>query len=190
MKHLISIIILALLLNSCKVQQVNNQFTPEGKTPYLLGKIDKTGLESEGYSKWFTPNFNNYSPDAELVSAIKPLLKDYKITVFMGTWCGDSKREVPRLYKILEATDFPTKKLTTVALSKEKETYKESPQHEEEGLNIVRVPTIIFFKDDKEVNRIIESPKESLEKDILNIITKNTYKSNYFGAKRKPKKAN
>lgn len=189
MKRTYFIILATVSFFACKSQKLNTEFKPEGKTPYLIGKIDKSGLESETYNNWFSKNHDAYSPDPETIKAIKENLEDYEITLFMGTWCGDSKREVPKFYKILEAADYPMKQLTSVALSREKETYKESPQHEEAGLNIVRVPTFIFFKNGKEVNRIIEHPIENLEKDILKIMTTNDYKSNYFGVKRKQKNA-
>jgi predicted Zn-dependent protease len=57
--------------------------------------------------------------------------------------------------------------------------YKQSPNHKEAGLNIHRVPTFIFYKDRQEVNRIVEHPVERFEKDMLNIVTTNAYKSNY-----------
>lgn len=189
MKRTYFIILATVSFFACKSQKLNTKFKSEGKTPYLIGKIDKSGLESETYNNWFSKNYDAYSPDPETIKAIKENLEDYEITLFMGTWCGDSKREVPKFYKILEAADYPMKQLTSVALSREKETYKESPQHEEAGLNIVRVPTFIFFKNGKEVNRIIERPIENLEKDILKIMTTNDYKSNYFGVKRKQKNA-
>jgi len=97
----------------------------------------------------------------------------------MGTWCGDSKKEVPKLYKVLEACNFPEEQLTVIAVNRSADMYKQSPKHEEKGLNIHRVPTIIFYKDGKEINRIVEHPVKSFEKDIQNIVTVNTYKSNY-----------
>ena len=106
-------------------------------------------------------------------------MNTYSIKLFMGTWCGDSKREVPKLYKVLEACDFPMDQLTVIALGRQPNLYKQSPQHEEAGLNIHRVPTIIFYKNQTEVNRIVEQPIESFEADIKNIITVNNYKSNY-----------
>lgn len=189
MKHVLSILLIGLIFNSCKTQNLNAEFTPEGKKPYLLGKIDKSDFEGETYNKWFDTNYENYNPDLQAITELKENLNDYKIKLFMGTWCGDSKREVPKFYKILEAADYPMNQLMAVAVSREKSMYKESPQHEEAGLNIVRVPTFIFFKDGKEVNRIIERPIETLEKDILKIITTNDYKSNYFGVKKKSNKA-
>ncbi|MFD1062103.1 TlpA family protein disulfide reductase [Winogradskyella litorisediminis] len=186
MKKVILLIVLASTI-ACKSQKLNAEFMPEGKKPYLIGQFDKSALQTENYNSWYDTNYNNYTPDYEVITVLKQNLSDYDIKLFMGTWCGDSKHEVPKFFKILEATEYPIKQLTAVALSREKETYKESPQHEEEGLNIVRVPTIIFFRNGKEVNRIIEKPIETLEKDMLNIITKNDYKPNYFGVKRKPK---
>ena len=74
--------------------------------------------------------------------------------------------------------------LEIVALDRRKEFYKKSPTGEEQGLNIVKVPTLIFLKDGKEVNRIIERPIESLEEDIGAIVLQNTYVPNYVHLKR------
>jgi thiol-disulfide isomerase/thioredoxin len=162
-----------------KSQNINLEITENVTTPYLIGKIDKSGLESRSYKSWFATNYEAYKTDGKLIKAISPELKEYKISLFMGTWCGDSKKEVPRLYKVLEASNFPMEQLSVIAVSGEASLYKQSPQHEEKGLNIHRVPTVIFYKNGKEVNRIVEHPISSFEKDIFNIITKNDYKSNY-----------
>lgn len=106
-------------------------------------------------------------------------LKGYTITLFLGTWCGDSKQEVPKFYKVLEACNFPLDQLSVIAVSRKPNMYKQSPQHEEAGLNIHRVPTFIFYINGKEINRIVEHPIETFEQDIQNIIIKNKYKSNY-----------
>nr|WP_321235995.1 tetratricopeptide repeat protein [uncultured Psychroserpens sp.] len=160
-------------------QDINTEIAIEGETPFLLGKIDKDGLTSANYNSWFSKNYNDYNADKSTLKSIATQLNAYQITLFMGTWCGDSKKEVPRFYKILEACNFPENQLTVVAVSRKADMYKQSPKHEEAGLNIHRVPTFIFYKDGKEVNRIVEHPVESLEKDILNIITTNDYTSNY-----------
>jgi len=168
-----------IITTQLNAQSLNNEIAKEGETPYLLGKIDKNGLEGDNYASWFTKNFEDYKPNQKLVNDIASELKTYSVTLFMGTWCGDSKKEVPKLYKVLEACDFPMERLTVVAVSRQAGMYKQSPQHEESGLNIHRVPTVIFYKNGKEINRIVEHPVNTFEEDIKNILTTNTYESNY-----------
>ena len=99
----------------------------------------------------------------------KEKIKTYNIVLVMGTWCEDSHREVPRLFKILEAVDFPDNKLTMIAVNRK----KEAPSGEEGIYNIQKVPTIIVQKYGKEIGRIIESPKTGyLERDLLEILKK------------------
>ncbi len=168
----------------CFLQITNAQTLNQTKTDtrgreMLLGKIDKTGLTQSNYASWFNKEHEGYKADTELIKSIKNELGNYKITVFMATWCGDSKREVPRFYKILEAADYPMDQLKVVAVDHEKDQYKKSPGGEEKGLNIIKVPTFIFSKDGKAVNRIVESPVESLEKDMRTIITGGEYVPNH-----------
>ncbi len=158
-------------------QTLNTEIIDQGN-PFLLGKINKEGLTSTNYNAWFTKEYDSYQPNQELIRKESNDLKDYTITLFMGTWCGDSKKEVPRFYKILDASNYPMEQLTAVAVSRKPGMYKQSPNHEEKGLNIHKVPTFIFYKNGIEVNRIVESPVVSLEEDIQNIL-ENNYESHY-----------
>ena len=49
----------------------------------------------------------------------------------------------------------------------------------EEKMNLNRVPTIIFYKNGKEVNRFVEFAQESLEEDIAKIVSGKDYKNSY-----------
>ena len=93
----------------------------------------------------------------------------------MGTWCRDSKREVPRIYRILDAVSFDKSRLTLINLDRT----KSSPKGKEESLNIHHVPTLILYRSGIEIGRIIESPIKSLEKDIAAILTDESYTPNY-----------
>jgi len=149
------------------------------KQEQLLGVISKDDLTTHPYSEWFIPQFNSYTVAKDTASQIRGALNDYEILVFMGTWCGDSKKEVPRFYKVLEEVAYPMEKLKVVALDNAKEHYKKSPNGEEKGLHIHKVPTFIFYKEGKEVNRIVEHPITSFEADIHQITTTATYEPNY-----------
>jgi len=162
-------------LQITNAQTINQTKTDARGREMLLGKIDKAGLTQSTYAPWFNKEHEGYKTDTEFIKSIKSELAKHKITLFMATWCGDSRREVPRFYKILEAADYPMDQLTVVAVDHEKDQYKKSPGGEEKGLNIIKVPTFIFYKNGKAVNRIVESPVESLEKDMKQIISGGEY---------------
>ncbi len=170
---------MSIFILKVNAQDINLEITEPSGTAYLLGPINKDGLMGENYSSWFTANFENYNPNPNLIEDLKTKLKDYDLLLFMGTWCGDSKQEVPRLHKVLEASNFPMQKLKVIAVSREAHMYKQSPQHEEKGLNIHRVPTLIIYKNGQEINRIVEHPVESFEEDIYKIITTEDYQPRY-----------
>ncbi|MGO4913101.1 thioredoxin family protein [Leeuwenhoekiella sp. W20_SRS_FM14] len=140
----------------------------------LTGKTQRTQLQAGTFRSWFNPEYEDYTVDSGLLEELKPLLKDVEITVFMGTWCGDSKRETPRFYKILDAAG-KTEDIELITVDRSKTT----PQGLEAGKDIKRVPTLIFSKDGKELGRIVEYPIESLEADMLKILKGEPYKHAY-----------
>lgn len=152
-----------------------NDTVPYEETVMLLGKANRKGLQIDAFKDWFDAGYDTYSVDSETLEKIKPLLKDVTITLFMGTWCEDSQRETPHFYKILDQANYDESKLDLITVSEEKTT----PQGFEEGKNITNVPTIIFYKNNKELGRIVEYPIETLEKDILAILSGKEYKHAY-----------
>ncbi len=141
----------------------------------LLGPINAAGLNQEPYSVWFEENSKAYEPDIALIEQIKPLLKPCYIKVFMGSWCEDSQREVPALLKLLELADFDQSQLEIIAMTHDKDT----PENYEADYEIEFIPTIMFFKDGAELNRIVEYTQETLEKDILKILKQQPYTPAY-----------
>jgi len=130
-----------------------------------------------GYTQdWFEKGYDAYEADEATLKQIKKSIKKYRIKMFMGTWCSDSRRETPKFLKLLDEVNFKEKKLEIYAMDKEKST----ESNYEDNLDIHHVPTIIFFdKKGNEVNRFVEFPQESLEEDILKIVTKQSYQNPY-----------
>lgn len=168
-----------IIFTTVTAQDINQEINQENGQSFLVGQIDIAGLSSKSYQSWYSNNHKTYEVDEKTISPIKAELAKHQILIFMGTWCGDSKREVPRFIKVLEAADFPMENLKIVGLDRRKEKYKTSPNGEEWGLQIKRVPTFIFYKNGKEINRIIESPITTLEADIKAIVSNNEYTPNY-----------
>lgn len=163
----------------CKAQLINQKTTDANNREKLLGLINKEGLTQDSFAQWFNSNYVSYKVDTLSLKPIQEKMNSYRILAFMGTWCGDSKREVPHFYKILESMEYPMNNLTMVAVDNTPENYKKSPTGEEKGYNIIKVPTFILIKDGKEINRIVESPKVSLEEDLKAIVMSASYVPNY-----------
>lgn len=146
---------------------------------YLIGIANKASFADASFKPWYDSRYAEYKTDAAIIEQLKPIINDYTIKGFMGTWCGDSKRGVPRFYKILEETGFDEDYFELITVGRNKKT----PDNLQEGFDLIRVPTFIFFKDGKEVGRFVERPRETMEKDILKIITGATYKHSYDKSK-------
>lgn len=168
---LLTLIIISFL--SCSSQKKIN--AAKNKQGNLIGFANKASFPIKPYNTWFTKNFDSYSVDSTTIKELKEKLKGIEIKGFMGTWCEDSKREIPRFYKILEQADFNFKNLQLVTVNRSKKT----PSNLQKGYNIVRIPTFIFYKNDKEIGRYVEYARESLEKDILTIVSEKPYKHVY-----------
>ncbi|RMA57771.1 TlpA family protein disulfide reductase [Ulvibacter antarcticus] len=141
----------------------------------LIGKINYAGLKSEPFDIWFNQSNKEHMLDTTAIDLIKPLLENVSIKVFMGTWCEDSQREVPGLYKVLNASNYNIDTVEMIAVSRDKDT----PAGLEKGFDIQYVPTIIFEKDNKELGRIVEYTQDSLERDILAILNGSDYQHSY-----------
>jgi len=161
-----------LTLQSCDAQKivVNREVETTNDGKMLLGPQTKNQFLKSPYSDWYVREHDEYAIDQKTVAELKKeKLSSYSMIVVLGTWCGDSHREVPRLMKILESINYPEQKLTIIAVNRK----KEAPGGEEGVYNIQRVPTIIVQKYGKEIGRIIESPASGyLERDLLEIIQK------------------
>ena len=188
--YFILIIISVFTISSCSVSRKSsspvllNQTSKDSHgNEMLLGKCTRAALLQSPFVDWFKSNYDSYVVDSFTCNFIKPLLAGKSMTIFMGTWCGDSKREVPRVLKMLDCCGFPMNDLALVMVGNSDSLYKKSPQHEEAGKNIVRVPTIIVEQKNAEIGRIIESPITSLEKDLLAILRKEKYQPNYHQLK-------
>ncbi|MFD2550806.1 thioredoxin family protein [Bizionia sediminis] len=144
---------------------------------HLVGKFDRRVLESnETYASWFLKNYNDYQIDATILDTLQALSKNnITFKIIMGTWCSDSQRDVPRFSKILDTLQISSEAITYYAL----DTNKQSAEKIEETYNVRFVPTFIILENGVERNRIVEMSIQTLEADLLNILTSNTYKHVY-----------
>lgn len=140
------------------------QESDAGTGPMLLGPIAIEQLID--LPGWFGSEYIAFTPVQGYMDDMTQYLDGVSIVCVLGTWCGDSKREVPRLIRILQMKGLEPERLTMIGVDRS----KSSPGGEAAQYGIERVPTILFFKNGNELGRIIETPIGPLEKHMLGIL--------------------
>lgn len=163
---------------SPKPLPVSEKTTLEEGTPYIVGKINRSNLLTYEHSQWYAKEYDFFKIDSQWIETITPLTQGVSYQLFLGTWCEDSQREVPGMLKILDALGTDPNAIDMYAMDEDKRT----PENYEQGLDINNVPTLIFYKDGKEMNRIVEMTVASIYKDMAKIYQNEPYQHAYFEA--------
>jgi len=166
--------------NDKKSADQNSSFTKhasidDGEDSILVGRHYRKELEIAPYKQWFDANYQEYKVDTTVITELEPLLDGVTVKVFMGTWCSDSQHNVPAFFKIMDQAGYHYKDFELYSMTEDKKT----PENYEAELDIQQVPTFIIYKDGKEVNRMVEYPLASVEKDLLDILQNKGYKNPY-----------
>ena len=161
------IIVLTLLFSAKLIFSQDYVLTTDDKKnePMLMGTVSRSLLKENSFGEWFNKNYDAHKLDLKSLDKVNKDFTNLKILIILGTWCGDSKEFVPPFLKILDHLNFPESNLKLVCVNRQKQGIAD----EVKDLNVQLVPLFIFYRDDKEIGRIIESPKEWLEKDFLRI---------------------
>lgn len=158
---LIILMVIFPIVTSAQEREVNveTESVSEYVETILNGPLTKEGLQKMPYKIWFNTNYKTYTVDTETLKNIKRKdLKGLKIIAFMGTWCHDSNREIPRLMRVCEELGIYDQ-LELYGL----DVNKKSRLEKEKDWDIRKTPTIIFLKDGEEIARILEEPEISFE---------------------------
>ena len=133
----------------------------------IVGKVDRSLFDKSDFP-WFREEYQRYTPQSTILDTIRGRSDTLSVIVFLGTWCKDTHRELPRFLKIIETEKLPIRILEFHALNRKKESGDILPV----AYGIRYVPTFVFIKNGTETGRIIETPKKSLEADIVEIVGK------------------
>lgn len=167
MYRLFSAIAILLFSFSASAQQT---FTvskdPENGSQVFKGQLSFADLASEPSFGWFSKGEAAYTPDSIAVKYLRDRLPEYTIVTLMGTWCEDSQNLVPKLAKTLKAAKFPMERFVLYGVDRSKKT----DGVEAQTYRLQLVPTIIVFRGNEEIGRIVETVKRSIETDLAQII--------------------
>jgi thiol-disulfide isomerase/thioredoxin len=129
------------------------------------GWIDRATLMKPEHHQ-FQERFDTVRVDQQFVPMIRNVSDSVSVIVFLGTWCPDSRREVPHFLKLADEAGIPSDMIKLYAVDRTKKS--------DDGLtgqyHIQLVPTFIFLKHGEEIGRITEVPQTTMEQETLMIL--------------------
>ncbi len=134
-----------------------------------LGFIHDSLLKTDTAFNWFAKAQNTYKQKEAVVKAFEANKDSVNFLVFVGTWCPDSHYVIPRFFSILDTVEFNKENVTMVAVDRTKQD-KNRLTH---VLKVTNVPTIIVFKNGKELGRVVEYGETGrFDQELAALLTK------------------
>ncbi|MDC0722874.1 TlpA family protein disulfide reductase [Nannocystis bainbridge] len=131
--------------------------------PVLVGPVERADVEKQ-VPGWIS----DAEIDGEAAAKLASVPPGAEVTIIFGTWCGDSRREVPRLWRAFDAAGAPLPfTLKQIGV----DTQKTAPQIDKAAIDLRYVPTIIVSREGREVGRIVESVAGGvIERELLALL--------------------
>lgn len=132
----------------------------------LTGRVTREEIEA-AHPEWVGATVDA-EIDEEAATALAGVEPGAEVTVFLGTWCSDSRREVPRFWRALDqVAGLVPFEVGYVAVDRS----KEEPAELVAGQALRYVPTFVVRRGGDEVGRVVESAPNGIETDLLTLLT-------------------
>ncbi len=117
--------------------------------------------------------YHLYNPKEAIIQQLDTNLKllssqgKIEIEIYFGAWCGDSKEYLPAFMKIAERlSNMSEDNIILIGCDRE----KKAGDLDISDKQIEFVPTFVVVWNGIEMGRIVETPEQSLEEDLLRIL--------------------
>lgn len=166
-------LLLGLALPACggaEEPEVEAAAAAEDEPQPLVGPVARAEIEAHR-PDWVAAEVEA-SPDAQAVQALTRVEPGAVVTVYLGTWCSDSKRELARLWRglddagVFDESELPFA-VEYVALDRE----KADPAGRAAAAGIEYVPTFVVTRGGEEVGRMVEESVPGIEHDLLALLS-------------------
>lgn len=132
----------------------------------LTGQVTREQIENAVPAWVGNTVASEIDPDA--AAALATVEPGAEVVVVMGTWCSDSAREVPRLWRALDQVGGVVPfDIVYEAVDRSKNRPKELVDE----YDLQYVPTFIVRRDGHEVGRVVEHAPHGIEVDLLALLT-------------------
>lgn len=133
---------------------------------YLVGYYDYGTFQKE--CRWDHFTDEKYNPSDRWTDSLATIkVKDsLRVQLFLGCYCGDSKKWVPRFFDLKPR--LPIAQVDIVSL----DTTKKDEKNLAPMASVKKIPTFIIYQGSNEIGRIVEKPKGGLEKNFFMLLKK------------------
>lgn len=143
------------------------QERPNEKT--FKGWLTRSVLEQESSFTWMQENYKAYQPHAQGLQTLRQYKDSVHFLIFMGTWCEDSHFIIPRFFALADAVGLSANRISLAGVDRNKTTWGQLTAI----LGVELVPTIIVYRQGKELGRVIEYGRYGqFDREIGEIIQK------------------
>lgn len=137
--------------------------------PVMIGELTRQEIEA-ALPDWVEEEIAA-RPDVDSAEALMGALPGSEVTVLLGTWCSDSRRELARLWRAMdEVGALDPDQVRYIGVGRD----LEQPARWVAGQDLQLVPTFVVQRHGEEVGRIVESSPNGIEVDLLALLTGET----------------
>ncbi len=138
---------------------------PAQETPVLVGPTNRDRIEAA--PEWTLAEVEA-RPEADAARELAAAEPGAEVVVFLGTWCGDSRRELPRLWKAMDSGSSAVNfQIRYIGVDHD----KKEPADLVKEYGVHYLPTFIVRRGGREVGRIVETSPNGIERDLLALLT-------------------
>ena len=158
--------VLLIVLAGCSSEPARRDAESSSAFSAITGWVGKSILLTDPGHAGFRARYDTVRVDENLTGMIRSLSPGVEVLVFYGPWCSDSRKQVPVFMRIAESAGISDERIRYYALDRSKTS--------RDGLTdryaIELVPTFVFLRGGKEIGRVVESPRTTLEGDIVALL--------------------
>ncbi len=141
-------------------QEAANQDENISLTSQMLGCLSRADFLQAPFVEWYQSGYDSYVVDTnKLISISSDSLKEISITVVFGSWCPDSRAEVPGFFKVCDFLKINQKKIKIIGVDKSKDVQADCAEDE----LVEYVPTYFFYCKGKLLKKIVDHSEATFE---------------------------
>ena len=138
---------------------------PAADAQVRLGPLTRDDVEQTS-PEWVAAEVEA-SVDAGAAAELTTVPAGAQVTIYFGTWCSDSRRELGRFWRALdEVGDEVPFAIAYVGVDRQ----KVEPAALLAGLELHHVPAFVVVRDGKEVGRVVEQAPHGIERDLADLL--------------------